>query len=308
MRKLTKTRLKKYILFVLAFFYILYQYLTNKSYLYENNLQLKLVENKRMNFKNLKFKCNPFKTKNENKQGDKYAYPSRLPLFMNKSLNFKCLNDLEFHYNILIWNNFYDHYMINPFDVNKCPVQNCKLTSNRSMLENSEFVFVHMPQLGNKFEKLPKFRPTFQRWIFGIYESPINSKDFSKYKNFFNLTSTYSLESDFPSFDNFYWQKNFTHQESTDFTIGKVKLAFALISNCQKIYTTSLRLDYIDELKRYIPVEVYGRCGIKCPDPENESDCRSMLYQKYKFVLSFENSICLKQFYYVIFKFIFKIK
>jgi hypothetical protein len=39
-----------------------------------------------------------------------------------------------------------------------------------------------------------------QRWIFMLYESPAHSSDFSNLNNFYNLSSTYKIESDFPGF------------------------------------------------------------------------------------------------------------
>jgi alpha-1,3-fucosyltransferase len=149
-------------------------------------------------------------------------------------------------------------------------------------------VFVHMSELGNRFEKLPRHRPADQRWVFGIYESAINSKDFSIYDGYFNLTSTYSYRSDFPTYEIYGRRLDLFYNDSYDFSEGKKKLAFALISNCDRIYTSSRRLEYIKELNRYVSVEIYGKCGIKCAS----ENCRELLYKKYKFVLAFENSIC----------------
>ena len=60
-----------------------------------------------------------------------------------------------------------------------------------------------------------------------------------------------------------------------------------LASNC---HTFSERENYVRELQKFFPVDVYGKCGLeKCPDNEN---CYEYLAKNYMFYLSFENSIC----------------
>ena len=62
------------------------------------------------------------------------------------------------------------------------------------------------------------------------------------------------------------------------------------VSNCQ---TKSKRLEYVRHLKKYIDVDIYGKCGpLKCDRLKNRSVCSSMLNRNYKFYLSFENSLC----------------
>ena len=66
-----------------------------------------------------------------------------------------------------------------------------------------------------------------------------------------------------------------------------------MVTRCS---TNSRREDYVKELRKYIDVDVYGKCGeLQCkrtnyhlPKPE----CYDMIESKYKFYLSFENSIC----------------
>lgn len=60
----------------------------------------------------------------------------------------------------------------------------------------------------------------------------------------------------------------------------------ALISNCG---ASNKRMNYIRELKKHVEVQIYGRCGISCPDKQ---DCREYVAAKYKFYFSFENSFC----------------
>lgn len=135
------------------------------------------------------------------------TYPKYLNLYKNKSVNFECLsqdNDMKV---ILFWNAFFgqsDYYYglgkIEPFVRNKCPITNCELTNDKSRLNESHYVITHMrDNLGN----LPKKRPQFQKWIFMVYESPAHTFDFQSdpfLVNFYNLTSTYRIDSDYPNF------------------------------------------------------------------------------------------------------------
>ncbi len=75
---------------------------------------------------------------------------------------------------------------------------NCELTNNRSLLSKADFVIVHITELKEKLSQLPKKRPPKQRWIFFMFESPLYKPDYSEFNGFFNLTSTYTIDSNFP--------------------------------------------------------------------------------------------------------------
>lgn len=72
----------------------------------------------------------------------------------------------------------------------------------------------------------------------------------------------------------------------------KRKVAW-MVSNC---WTQSKRELYVTELKKYIDVDVYGRCGgLTCPTHalhSSDPQCYNMLQSNYKFYLAFENSLC----------------
>jgi glycoprotein 3-alpha-L-fucosyltransferase len=52
------------------------------------------------------------------------------------------------------------------------------------------------------------------------------------------------------------------------------------------------RQDYIEELQKYISVDVFGSCGpLECSRLQSD-DCFQMLRKEYKFYLAFENSNC----------------
>ena len=143
---------------------------------------------------------------------------------------------------------------------------------------------------------IPSYRLLNQSYVYVLYESPINSPDFSRYENFFNMSSTYELESDFPGFYSswrFRWAINQSFNEDHDFSVNKIKFSAAVISNC---YDNALRLEYLQELKKYVDVDIFGKCGRKCPEcftnTTIQRDCKQILAKEYKFILAFENSVC----------------
>lgn len=185
---------------------------------------------------------------------------------------------------------------VKPFEKRGCPVTNCELTSDRSLLSQADLVLVHM---FDRLDRLPTgdgaMRPAKQRWVFVAYESPTNSPDFSKFNGVFNLTSTYRLDSDFScNRDAFEWKPNsgdFVEAPLVEWTSRKTSVA--VISNCG---SPTKRLDYIREMQKYISVDLFGGCGQPCPSKFTHSglssDCKTVLGHEYKFYLAFENSFC----------------
>ncbi|CAF1390981.1 unnamed protein product [Didymodactylos carnosus] len=72
-----------------------------------------------------------------------------------------------------------------------------------------------------------------------------------------------------------------------EFTMKNKSVAW-MVSHCE---TAGKREDYVAELKTFIDVDIYGRCGLyKCA--KSNMNCLKMIEKNYKFYLSFENSIC----------------
>jgi hypothetical protein len=255
-------------------------------------------------------KCSPYKQNYEPYSViiDGITYPRTTPLFLNQSFDFDCLNSggLKATKRIMLWTTYEGNYewdgfgngLREPFIRNNCPVVNCDLATNRSLLNESDYVVVNWVDF--PFEK-PSFRSPDQRWIVTHYESPTYggpSSDPRLYDSVFNMTSTYKRNSDFPDFyaHTFYWELNETFDENTDFWAKKTnneKFAAATISNCGANFQ---RLKYIDKMKKSnISVDVFGRCtGVQCVNGYRKTNdaCKEMIGTEYKFYLTFENSVC----------------
>lgn len=229
---------------------------------------------------------------------DNETYPQLVPLFYNNSINFQCLNKNQKKPLILFWNEFfsdpYYSYKGNSFKQNGCPVTNCEITTDKARYGEASLVVTHMRNTFN-VQEFPKYRPEFLRTVFLLYESPYHSADFTQYNGFYNMTSTYKLDSDFPHFyeEGLRWNRNPNFNKHFDFHGQKKEFDAALIGNCND---KSSRLEYIGMLGKYVRVDVYGGCGDKkCPETfpnGTKGDCRAILAEKYKFYLAFENSIC----------------
>jgi hypothetical protein len=229
-------------------------------------------------------------------QIDGRVYPPTLALSFNNSFNFTCLMQNSVTKRILVWIPFFASSTIKRDDdslkKSNCPVTNCEVTHDRSKLRSSDMVYAHIVSSLKGPNKLPTHRPRAQRWIFGIYESPVHSPVFSQFNSYFNLSSTYSIHSDFPNFyrnsfdQQFVWRKNLTFNRSFNYAKDKSILAFALISNQ---WDKSKRLRVIEEMQAHMPVRLFGSVGETCLPGV---DCKEYLVSEAKFYLAFENSVC----------------
>ena len=151
----------------------------------------------------------------------------------------------------------------------------------------------------SRIEELPLFRFDLQRWVYVIYESsqhcPLCGS--SRFNGLFNLSATYKLKSDFTSIyltdSKMTWEPPNKNYTADDYLSKKTKFSFGVISSCD---ASSRRLEYIDELKKFINVDVYGKCATDldkvCTDEKNDVCGKEYLSSVYKFYFAFENSIC----------------
>jgi hypothetical protein len=226
-------------------------------------------------------------------------YPKTKYLYQRKDLNFSQLESLAgsktkkiFYWNGFFGNQDFDYGLGDKvLETKKCPVTKCEFINDRSRLNESDLVLVHMR---DPIDRIPDNRPVNQRWVFVLYESPLHSDSFEKYNGVFNLTSTYRIDSEFPGFyaeNVLKWTFNPNFNENFDFYQYKKdnKFAAALISNSND---KSNRRDIIKDLQKYIQVDIFGGSGIPCSQLGPDQDCRMGISKHYKFFLAFENSIC----------------
>ncbi|XP_015781539.1 alpha-(1,3)-fucosyltransferase C [Tetranychus urticae] len=191
-------------------------------------------------------------------------------------------------FQILLWTDFFSqkNYVRDEWRSN-CDYTNCRFTSNRSILENADGLIFHARDIN--ISDLPNKRKPEQRWIFLNHESPAHTSfsSLSSLDGLINWTATYRLDSDFKLSPLFVpvptvLPKPFINNQ-------RPGIVSWLVSNC---HTPSNREAYVEELSKYIPVDIYGACGNHTCLPKMSQDCYKTLADKYYFYLSFENSIC----------------
>jgi hypothetical protein len=139
--------------------------------------------------------------------------PVYFSLYDMSHINSKTRNIQIQHYNnstpiILLWTPFFgsiywdDHSSTPGNQLSKCPVNNCIITSNRSLFEKSSAVLFHWGDIN--LNDLPTIHPTNQRWVLYNKESPRGTlNDLEAKRNILNVigpqinwTMTYRLDSD----------------------------------------------------------------------------------------------------------------
>ncbi|KZS14699.1 putative Alpha--fucosyltransferase C [Daphnia magna] len=199
-----------------------------------------------------------------------------------------------------------------PFLRHGCEIFHCEIFHNETALQLKDYDAIVMNMHVIWLTELPFFkRRQHQRFIFMTQESPASMflLNASKLKNYFNWTMSYRLNSDIqflygrihvgPSAPKTVLETRqlieATQQPSAkNYAYTKKQLVAWMASHCN---TPSLRETYVNQLKKFISVDVYGECGkLSCDRNEShwlsDAKCYAMLEEKYKFYLSFENSIC----------------
>ena len=141
------------------------------------------------------------------------------------------------------------------------------------------------------FKGLPSARLQHNRWVFFNLEPPLAKKGWWL-KVVFNYSSTYSQDTDFPQPYGKCFPLSKGMNDAADRLADIIKHKSAsiswFVSSCS---IQSKRMQYVNELKNYIQVDMYGGCGnLRCP--RFNKNCADAISKKYKFYLSFENSLC----------------
>ncbi|XP_069800134.1 4-galactosyl-N-acetylglucosaminide 3-alpha-L-fucosyltransferase FUT5-like [Dendropsophus ebraccatus] len=171
-----------------------------------------------------------------------------------------------------------------PFPLDTCEsvygISGCKLTTNRSLYGIADAVVMHHVDIMYDRRSLPQeTRPHDQRWVWFNMEPPRIIRNLHFLDNLFNMTMTFRQDSDIyiP------YGRAIALKEPQSFSIpAKTKLAAWAISQW---YPGARRNTYYEELKKYLPIDVYGKKHMKLA-----WDDFYKTISKYKFYLAFENS------------------
>ncbi|XP_009070488.1 PREDICTED: galactoside 3(4)-L-fucosyltransferase-like [Acanthisitta chloris] len=159
-------------------------------------------------------------------------------------------------------------------------IQDCHFTTNRSWSQRANAVIMHHRDVFGDMEHLAQLpRPPTQRWIWLNLESPSHSPNLRAMDNLFNLTMSYRRDSDIFTP---YGELQLLRQPQPVNIPPKTKLVAWVISNWKE---KSPRVKYYQELRKHIPVDIYGRYHMPLP-----RDKLLPTVSQYSFYLAFENS------------------
>ena len=129
------------------------------------------------------------------------------------------------------------------------------------------------------------------RDAFPRLKGDVNNRVAKQWTSLFNYTMTYRFDSDFmyPYSTIVRTNKDQIRVKNYE-NIFKEKSREALwfVSHCK---TASKRENYVKELRKELNVDIYGGCGKKPPCPKGSHSCFNDLAKKYKYYLSFENTL-----------------
>ncbi|XP_053634269.1 4-galactosyl-N-acetylglucosaminide 3-alpha-L-fucosyltransferase FUT6 isoform X2 [Cherax quadricarinatus] len=194
-----------------------------------------------------------------------------------------------------------------------CPLP-CDFTFNVSQMSSVDAVVVYLRGVSSRDHLLAELAPRdpTQPWIVSSFEAPplansIHHTDYRTLGGIFNRTMLYRRDADVVVPHGFIVRRDEASLLPKSWHVPPVqhpgnfhtrKMVVAFISNC---HAKSDRLEYIRALKKYITVDIFGKCGnLKCGrslyvnhryDPTKDR-CLKMAGERYLFYLAFENSLC----------------
>jgi hypothetical protein len=163
----------------------------------------------------------------------------------------------------------------------------CAFTVDRRYAARAAAVVFHIPTLW----RLPRVKRRGQLWVGWCMESAENYPQLvdPAVLGRLDLMMTYRLDSDIPT-------PYVTRGQAADWVIppdekNAEHLCAVLISHRDRL---SGRVEYVQELMRYINVHSYGRVlnNRTFPGLDEGHSSKQKLLRSYKFALAFENSIC----------------
>ncbi|CAF3019149.1 unnamed protein product [Rotaria socialis] len=222
------------------------------------------------------------------------------------------------HRLVLLWTSLFQEYywhqkaFFNLSTIVSCSaIHKCQFTRDKSKLSQASTVAFHLYDT-NRYELLDRRELNIdnQSWVFVTGETPINfyyhNPSFLPYilNQYFDRSISYKYDSPYLIYSpivKFRILPNETlnlslphtveidaeHQLNVKSLEPKKKSIVWIVSNC---VTFSQREKYVEELKTFIQIDIYGRCGAPCAT-KNNRQCKMNL-NEYYFYLAFENSRC----------------
>ncbi|KAH6924967.1 hypothetical protein HPB50_027038 [Hyalomma asiaticum] len=198
---------------------------------------------------------------------------------------------LQQTYRVLVWHSFRHDFFDRIFGHNatrRCQFS-CTFTQDRSDLDRSDVV-VLQSFFKSFWQSLPRRRRPGQAWLLYAMEPPHRlPPNPSRLDELgINWTLSYRFDADVVHRHSFRTVRKPRSVESIPAPEPKARPVAWIVSNCDSF---SRRESYVQELQKFVPVDVFGRCGRRrCR--ERHFGCYREIAANYSFYLAFENSIC----------------
>lgn len=196
-----------------------------------------------------------------------------------------------------------------------CPNARCTASDERKYVHEAAAVIYSFMPIRFDWSDVPSVRYDFQRYVFFTFESPVMTfADLDGLKNFFNWTMTYRMDSDVPFL--------YGRVKYIDSYVNKTTLSIAAVSKMRRkrkrliawmasnCIAFSKREMIVAEMQKYLQIDVFGMCGnLTCDSGDIHArnysrasefvtkkeylSCLKLFNKHYKFLISFENSICM---------------
>ena len=205
---------------------------------------------------------------------------------------------------ILTWStwfgkkNFFDLHILGtaPFKSKHCAHTNCFLTSSKSAVARADVVLFHHKDCTIWHAPWPRRRYPHQYYAHFTHEPSGNRKPgaithLDRYEGRINVSINYRRDADlYVPYTLMLKRSTVNPPYKPRIPLAmKTKMALWPVSNC---YANSARNDYVAELQRHLPVDIYGRCGDHTCSRSRTDSCMREWEASYKFYISFENNIC----------------
>ncbi|CAG2173321.1 unnamed protein product, partial [Oppiella nova] len=190
-------------------------------------------------------------------------------------------------YRVLLWHKRFGSDDWSRLDLKtlNCNFSNCLLTEDKSQLDSVDAVFFHWWDINPS--DLPHNHIPGQKWILYNWEPPVYTRKLKgrAIADQIDWVMSYRTDSDIyvPYGSVIPCDNKWQNEDLFD---GKNRSVAWIVSNC---HSDGNREEYVRELVKYIDIDIYGGCGqYQCP---RDDSCLQMIEKKYKFYLSFENSV-----------------
>ena len=179
-----------------------------------------------------------------------------------------------------------------------CPVYNCESILDRGKVNTSDAIVFSTFALRNYVNDQPTVHRPDQPWILSTREPPweILSQLGHQFDDKFDLIDHHRTDADVVN--GYGYLREMSQREKLqvelkqNYATGRSNLVIWFVSHCN---TASFRELYVEELQKHVRVDVYGGCSrLKCGATgiHNYNMTCVAIKLKYKFYLSFENTLC----------------